>query len=432
MQHYQFSKRLKLALESADSPSATISSPNGGTEEIATGVVPYYVEDELMAASDTADEIEAVVNEGDTLGNAKVQLESLNAALESVKGCFTPYEVRCTALALEAIAGRWGGEGIPMPAMEAFTNPNSSRQAVISLEATVKEVVAQILKHLKELWEKFKALIKKFIDHLANVFDNGMKKARALKKQIDEGKFIPGKTNEKIAIDAQIPAITVDGKIMTIAQLRMFGEQLPTVFTDVFGKLAEDNNGGSYHSLLRLLDSATDANIGEITEIFNKRIEEASSGSRIFTLKEHSQTIGYPGSISFALNPPGPHGFRRPVVTRASINDTPHLMHSLTQEQAEEVLASFMDASKNQKTAMERAGEFYRVSVGTRILDESELAKRVSADTMEKIGHLALTATELVMDRYHLCMRILNSIGGAYAAYLEVVRKSAVVGEEVI
>lgn len=445
MQHRHFAQRLKTALESADSPSVTISSPNGGTEVIATGVVPYYAEDELMAARDTADEIEAVVEEGDALHDAKVQLESLNAILGSVNCPLAPYEVRCTALALEAIANRWGGESIPMPAMEAFTNPSSSHQAVISLEANVKKVAKQIIDYLKELWEKFKALVKKFMDHFVKAFNGGRKKAEVLIRKIDEGKFPASQSNKKIDINewasavtvdgrimtiAQlsewVSAITVDGKIMTIAQLVELGKTLATLFKDTFGTLAEPGSQSSFSSLFKLLGTARDANFGEITEEFNKRLAEASSSSKIFSLSSNTETVCYPGNKYYILDPPKANGVRMGSLHTKEKNDSQLVtIIPFTEEEVKKIVASYQEATRHIDSIMSQYEGFDRMVEETLRSVASNVNKTPDSDFAYKVTSMWQAVDSLTLNRSRMTLAIMGSVKKAYMAFLDISFRSS-------
>jgi hypothetical protein len=197
-----------------------ISAPNGGTETVVVDQVPHMVEHHLICADHVGDHLDSVHEEACDLHKAVMQLESVINAIDLEPNGISMSDAKYVTVAVESITSRWGQDVKIVPSVESFGGPTSRREATLTLESNIKEVVKQVMAYLKNLFAKFVELLKKFWEHLTHGADALKKKAAAVKAKfqghqvategltysLEDNALMDRHLASRIAIAGKIPA----------------------------------------------------------------------------------------------------------------------------------------------------------------------------------------------------------------------------------
>lgn len=411
MQHRHFAERLKAALENGTpAPASTIIA----------GEVPDYAEDSLLAAHDTANELNDAADEGEELETAKVQLEGIMLALESSPNGLTQQEARFTSVALEAIAGKWGVNSSIMPSMESFAGPTSRRHATTSLEANVKEVTKQIAHYLKEHWEKFKTLTIRFYLHMGTSAEGLRKKVEHLRSAA-EG--IHGDPKEaEINIAAVSGRLTWHNGLPTPIDLAAWA----TIPEKTAAAEKTGSNSAAFHEISIRLLKATDATVEEDTKAVDEYVVNLWKNSSLFTEDGGKATAEFPGGVIFVKHGEADKGRVSIQIEHAKESKHESKMKTLSKKEIIEALATiekFIDAFKGSQSQFEESKSMMK-AVDEFLGTLSNVNESTTEATGLKIGTLGGRLLESSRTHLKMYADMNYTTLRAFAAYAVVCQKS--------
>jgi hypothetical protein len=278
---------------------AVVAAPGGGTETLVVGEVPHVVENSIIACDDTCDQLDDVHHEAHALHKGVSALESILQAIGNEPNGLDTRAARIATVAVESVVGEWGSPVPVVPSIESFGGEISRREATLTTESNVKEIIKQVIAYLKNLWVKFVELLKKFIQHLREGTGflehnaNHLKaKAQHISGEPREKEFtIEGSLAARVAIGGKVPNLT---EILDLASDLMAGN---VKVSDEQVKAAQANSAA-----FAQLFTADEANFAERLKAY----EEAAAASAhvmtaVFTEDGGRRTREFPGGVSYEI-----------------------------------------------------------------------------------------------------------------------------------
>lgn len=215
MRTSNFAKHLRASLENIDGLGAPIDPPVAAAEPVEEIVIdeaeaPVSPEDQLIAADDAGDEVEAIVDETEELEEATAGLEAILLAVSQESAGLDPASARFASLAVEAYTGKWDLGVSLVPSAESFGGTASRREATASLESNVREVLRNAYEYVKELFKKAIEAIINFYHRITDAAEGLEHRAIKLKARAEK---LEGKPkNAETAVGPVLARITPDGK----------------------------------------------------------------------------------------------------------------------------------------------------------------------------------------------------------------------------
>jgi len=288
------------SLITATESEAVIAAPEGGEEVIEADMVPHDVEINLMAADDVGDQMGDVCDEAHSLHKATHALEAILLAVSQEANGIDAVSAKYVTLAVESITREWDSPVPLVPSIESFGGEISRREATLTLESNVKEIIKQVIAYLKNLWAKFVNLLKKFYQHITQGTGFLERKANAIKAKAEHMEGAP--SDAELEIDAALARrISANGKVLDLLEIVDLADKIldGNLHTTAEEEQANAAWRAAFGALFTADESNFDERVGAFNEI-NQKVGKVAGG--LFTEDGGKRTHELPGGVSYEMN----------------------------------------------------------------------------------------------------------------------------------